>query len=148
MDRMRRNPDARGTPGIGVSVESALARPRSPVSAHIRVRSHEIIQDKPPALGGEDQGVMASELLLAGLLACQLSTFYKVAKKRRMEATANSIQGDLHFDQAGEIERVELTWKLDAAGAKVEQIETLLRLTDKACTISKVLRVAITSKLA
>ena len=124
-----------------MGIETATAVPRSAVSCTIEARSHRLIQDKPPESGGADAGMMASELLLAGLLACQLSTFVKVAAKRRLEVRATRLTGEMHFE-AGDIHRIELHFDV-AGAAEPGQMETLLRLTDSACTISKVLSVPI-----
>ncbi len=125
-----------------MDIETGSARPLSAVSAQVRMRHHTIIQDKPPANGGNDAGPMASELLLAGLLACQLSTLRKVADKRRIEAEVVDLRGDLVFNDAGDIERVDLHYQLQT-DAPPGQVETLLRLTDKACTISRALSVPV-----
>ena len=124
--------------------ETAIARPRSPASAEIRIRDHVLIQDKPAAYGGDDEGVMSSELVLAGLVACQLSTFHKIRAKRNAEADVVSIRADAHFDDAGDIGRIELTWTFD--GGDDKERATLMRLTDKVCTISRVLLCPITSR--
>lgn len=125
-----------------MSIEDADAVPRSAVSCTITARGHSVIQDKPADLGGQDQGPMASEYLLGSLLACQLSTFVKVAAKRRADLQAVRIHGDLHFDDRGDIERVALAWSL-SGGAEDKAVETVLRLTDKACTISRALSVPV-----
>ncbi len=122
-----------------MDIETATAEPRSPVSCTIEARGIHLIQDKPSALGGRDDGLMASELLLAGLLACQLSTFYKVAKKRGKEVKAIRLRGDLHFDDASDIQEVRLHWTLSAD----DGTDTLLKLTDRVCTISRALKVPV-----
>lgn len=125
-------------PGRRVDTESAVAVPRSPVSCLVTARDLEVIQDKPVASGGANEGMMASEHLLASLLACQLSTFHKVAAKRGADARALSIQGDLHFDDAGDIGGIDLAWTFEGE-ANDKSLDTLVRLTDKVCTISRVL---------
>ncbi len=134
----------RGAAARRMDTEIGTARPISPVSAQIRLRHLTVIQDKPPAYGGTDRGPMASELLLAGLLACQLSTLHKVAAKRRMDIEVVDLKGSLVFDDAGDIARVDLHFQVRTPAGE-DQVETLLRLTDKACTISRVLKVPITS---
>lgn len=121
-----------------MDVERAIAVPRSPVSCTVTARELEVIQDKPVASGGANEGMMASELLLAGLLGCQLSTFVKVAAKRSADAQAKQVQGDLHFNDAGDIERVALEWTF-AGEASDKSLDTLVRLTDRVCTISRAL---------
>ncbi|MGB0653583.1 MAG: OsmC family protein [Thermoplasmatota archaeon] len=123
-------------------IESATAVPTSAVSANIAARHHTMVQDKPPASGGTDRGPMASELLLGGLLACQLSTLVKVAAKRRMEVEVVELQGDMVFDDKSDIERVDLHFQLRTQ-APAKKVETLLRLTDQACTISRALSVPV-----
>lgn len=117
--------------------ESATAVPRSPVSCTITAREHTLIQDKPAQAGGQDLGMMASELLMASLLSCQLSTFAKVAAKRKSSVKARAIRADMHFDGAGDIDRMELAWTFD--GGDEAEHATLTKLTDKVCTISRAL---------
>lgn len=125
-------------------VEAGTATPRSPVAVNVRMRGHTVVQDKPATSGGKDEGPMASELLLAGLLACQHSTFVKVAAKRRLEASILRLEGELHFNDAGDIDRVDVRFVLHAPATVADaSLETAIRLTDVACTISKVLKVPV-----
>ena len=127
-----------------VSIESGTATPRSPVSVSVQLRGHTVVQDKPVAATGQDKGPMASELLLAALLACQHSTFFKIAAKRRTEARIATLQGDMHFDAAGDIAKVEVRFNLQAPPSVADSaLETLVRLTDGACTVSKALKVPV-----
>ncbi len=121
-----------------MDTETATATPTSPVSCKVEMRDHVMVQDKPAASGGRDTGPMASEHLLTALLSCQLSTFYKVAAKRNADVAAQSIRGDLHFNEAGDIDHVSLHWHIKG-DAKDAAIDTIVRLTDKVCTISRVL---------
>lgn len=126
----------------------ADAVPRSPVAVAVTARGHTIVQDKPATSGGQDQGMMASELLLAGLLACQHSTFVKVAAKRRLAASIVKLHGEMDFAD-GDISALRVAFTLKAgADAADAAIETALRLTDKACTISKVLKVPVHATFA
>jgi uncharacterized OsmC-like protein len=121
--------------------ETATATPRGPASVQVMMRSHRLVQDKPAASGGQDQGPMASELLLAALLACQHSTFVKVAAKRRVAADIRKLDGEMDF-RDGDITRLRVLFTL-ATDAADEQVATVLRLTDKACTISQALKVPV-----
>ncbi len=122
-----------------MDIETATAEPISPISCTIEARGLRVTQDKPTELGGHDEGMMASELLLSSLLACQLSTFYKVAKKRGKEVRAIRIKGDLEFDDASDISAIRLHWTLNAD----DGTDTLLKLTDRVCTISRALKVPV-----
>ncbi|MFA5943910.1 MAG: OsmC family protein [Candidatus Thermoplasmatota archaeon] len=126
-----------------MDVESGTAVPRSDVSVAVVVRAHTLVQDKPQASGGKDEGPMASEFLLASLLACQHSTFVKVAAKRKVEASIRDLKGELHFE-GGDIAAIRVKFHLTAPPATTDQaIDTLLKLTDRTCTISRILKVPV-----
>jgi uncharacterized OsmC-like protein len=126
-----------------MDVETGTAVPRSPVSVAVVLRGHTLVQDKPQASGGKDEGPMASELLLAGLLACQHSTFVKVAAKRKVEASIRDLKGEMHFAD-GDIAAIRVKFHVAAAPGVTDQaIDTLLKLTDRTCTISKALKVPV-----
>lgn len=128
-----------------MDVETGTAVPRSAVSVAVVLRGHTLVQDKPAASGGKDEGPMASELLLASLLACQHSTFVKVAAKRKVEASLRDLKGEMEFKD-GEISAVRVKFRLIAPAATTDaQVETLLKLTDRSCTISRVLKVPVAS---
>ncbi len=123
-----------------MDVETATATARTPVSCTIQIRDHTMVQDKPAAYGGDDEGPMASEILLASLLSCQLSTFAKIKAKRGADVEAVSVRGDCHFDDAGDIGKLVVHWTLQGDD---KACATLVRLTDKVCTISRALQVPI-----
>lgn len=126
-----------------MDVEDAVATPTSNVAVTVQARGHRIVQDKPVASGGKDAGPMASELVLAGLLACQNSTFVKIAAKRKVDASIRALHGELHFDN-GDIAAIKVRFSLQAPATVADAaLDTLLKLTDKSCTISKVLKVPV-----
>lgn len=126
-----------------MDVETASATPRSPVSVALAIRGHTLVQDKPATLGGSDQGPMASELLLAALLACQHSTSVKVAAKRRLAWDVVRIDGAVRFDAAGDIAGIDVAFTLRTP-ADDGAVETVLRLTERTCTISRILKAPVT----
>jgi uncharacterized OsmC-like protein len=126
-----------------MDVETGTAVPRSAVSVAVVLRGHTLVQDKPQASGGKDEGPMASELLLASLLACQHSTFVKVAAKRKVEASIRDLKGEMAFAD-GEISAIRVRYHITTPAATTDQaLETLLKLTDRTCTISRVLKVPV-----
>lgn len=128
--------------------ETGTAVPRSPVSVAVVLRGHTLVQDKPAASGGKDEGPMASELLLAGLLACQHSSFVKTAQKRRVEVTVRDLKGEVEFAD-GDIVAIRVKVHVSAPAAVTDaQVETILRLTDRVCTISRALKVPVESSYA
>ncbi|MGB1697490.1 MAG: OsmC family protein [Thermoplasmatota archaeon] len=128
-----------------MDVETATATPLTHVACRITARDLEWVQDKPAEFGGTNQGPMASELLLSSLLACQLSTYAKIAAKRKVTATAN-IDGALHLED-GDITKIHLTWKFSEP-LEEKTAQTLMRLTDKVCTISRALSCPVTFEQA
>ncbi len=115
------------------------------MSCEVTMRGHTMIQDKPESSGGSDAGPMASEHLMTALLSCQLSTFHKVAAKRKADARAASIQADMHFNDAGDIDRIDLSWVFEGS-ADDASLDTIVRLTDKVCTISRVLSCPVAAR--
>ena len=126
-----------------MDVETGTAVPRSAVSVAVVLRGHTLVQDKPQASGGKDEGPMASELLLASVLACQHSTFVKVAAKRKVDASIRDLKGEMVFTD-GDISAIRVRFHVTAPAATTDQaIDTLLKLTDRTCTISRVLKVPV-----
>ena len=126
-----------------MDVETVVAEPLSPVSVRVSARDLQVIQDKPNNHGGDNQGMMASELLLAGLVGCQHSTFVKVAAKRRLDAQVVAVRGEMEFED-GDISALRIHFEL-VSTSPAEAIATAIRLTDKTCTISRVLKIAVQS---
>ncbi len=86
---------------------------------------------------------MASELLLGALLACQHSTFTKVAAKRRADIHVKEIHGEIHFNDHAEIEAINTHFVL--RGGDETARATIVRLASKSCTISNALAVPVNS---
>lgn len=124
-----------------MDIETASATPITKVACTITARDLQWVQDKPAEFGGEDRGPMASELLLSSLLACQLSTYAKIAEKRKVSASA-TIDGAMYLD-GNDINKIHLTWHFSEA-LDEKTAGTLMRLTDKVCTISRALSCPVT----
>lgn len=56
-----------------------------PLSATITAREHEVIADEPASVGGEDAGMMPTELMFAALSSCFCLAVAHVAAKRDIE---------------------------------------------------------------
>lgn len=123
--------------------EFVTATPRTPVSCTIQVRDHVLLQDKPPANGGADDGPMASEFLLAAIAACQLSTMHKVRAKRGVDVEFESVTVGCTFDEKSDIDAVQIAWKVVRGDDK--DVATVVKLTDRVCTISRALKVPVTA---
>ena len=56
-----------------------------PLSAVVTAREHELIADEPVDAGGEDRGMMPTELIFAALSSCFCLAVAHVASKRDIE---------------------------------------------------------------
>ena len=56
-----------------------------PLSARVTAREHELIADEPSSVGGEDAGMMPTEVFFAGLASCFCLAVAHVAAKRDIE---------------------------------------------------------------
>ena len=125
--------------------ETVTVRTRTPASTQASARQHEFVIDKLPANGGEDSAPMASEYLLAALASCQITTAHKIAAKRRQPIEAMSIDATATFD--GDV-ITDIALDIEVTGAPGdEELETILRLTERCCTISRALNVPITHRV-
>ena len=68
--------------GSSVHVE---ARQAGPLSAVVTARDHELIADEPLDAGGQDRGMMPTELIFAALSSCFCLAVAHVASKRDIE---------------------------------------------------------------
>ncbi|MHB8586776.1 MAG: OsmC family protein [Thermoplasmatota archaeon] len=120
-----------------MSTEIARGELLGPKSTRIQIRQFTLIQDKPPESGGNDRGPMASEYLLAALAACTLTTAARIAATRHVEMTLR-VETQMDFDDRGEVSGFRMTERVDSK-AERKDVETVLNLTERACTISKLL---------
>lgn len=125
-----------------MDIETAEASPLTSVACRITARDLEWVQDKPAEFGGENQGPMASELLMSAVLGCQLSTYAKIAAKRKTDAEVASIHAEMKLD-GNDIDSIHLTWNFKG-DVDEKTANTLMRLTDKVCTISRALSCPVT----
>jgi uncharacterized OsmC-like protein len=61
------------------------ARQTGPLSAAVTARDHELVADEPLDAGGEDRGMMPTELIFAALSSCFCLAVAHVASKRDIE---------------------------------------------------------------
>jgi putative redox protein len=66
-------------------VRHVEARRSGPLSAVVTARDHELIADEPLDAGGEDRGMMPTELIFAALSSCFCLAVAHVAAKRDIE---------------------------------------------------------------
>ena len=118
----------------------------TPKSTRAKARHHTFTIDKPPTSGGHDKGPMASEYFLASLASCHITTAHKVAEKRQQKIEHIQIRGALHLN-GDLIEKIELDIKVKGK-ISPEELDTVFRLTERICTISRATSVPITRNIS
>ena len=117
----------------------------TPKSTRATARHHKFVIDKPATSGGNDKGPMASEYFLASLASCHITTAHKVAEKRHQNIDRIHIRGALHLN-GDLIEKIELDIQVHAKMSR-EEVDTVFRLTERICTISRATSVPITRRI-
>lgn len=93
------------------------------------------VVDKPPSMGGTDRGPMPSEYFLAAIGSCNLFTARRIADKRGVPWSSLRCRSKAHFS-GSDIAKVELVFVVESA-ASAEDWETVFRLAERSCTISR-----------
>ena len=110
----------------------------TPKSTLVKARHHQFVVDKP---SGNDKGPMASEYWAAALASCHITTAHKIAERRRQVIEKIAITATTTID-GDFITKVALDVRVVANLAQ-DEVETIFRLTERICTISKATRVPI-----
>ena len=127
---------AEGTLGEGVSCRVETGRALAEAGLH-------------PATGGDGTLVCSGDMLLEALVACAGVTLCAVATSMDIEVAGGKVraEGDLDFRGTLAVAKeapvgfreIRLTFDLDT-NAHEEQLETLLRLTERYCVVYQTLR--------
>ena len=126
-------------------IETVEVETITPKSTRAKARHHTFVVDKPPTSGGSDKGPMASEYFLASLASCHITTAHKVAEKRQQKIDKVRIRGALHLN-GDLIEKIELDVHVRGT-LSPDELETIFRLTERICTISRATSAPITRRL-
>lgn len=114
----------------------------TPKSTRAKARQHEFIFDKP---SGGDLGPMSSEYWAASLASCHITTAHKVAERRRKPIEKISITATTTID-GDFITKVFLDIRVQA-DLPADEVDTVFRLTERICTISKATSVPVERKI-
>ncbi len=98
-------------------------------------RSIPFVVDKPPRLGGTDRGMMPSEYFGAAIASCNLMTARRIAEKRKVPYSRLRCRVDIHF-AGSDIAKVVLNYTVGTT-ATAEEWDTVFRLADRTCTVSR-----------
>lgn len=104
-----------------------------------KIRSHELLIDRPESKGGGDAGAMGGELLLASLGGCFMSNLLAAIKVR--EAAVSNVQIAIEGELAQAPSRFESIRMVVAADHDdPELLQKLVTMSERACIVANTLR--------
>jgi uncharacterized OsmC-like protein len=144
-ERYRREPEsavvtlrAKGTLGEGITCSVATGRALAEAGLH-------------PASGGDGSTLCSGDMLLEALVACAGVTLRAVATSLELDVAAGIVQaeGDLDFRGTLAVSKeapvgfrsIRLSFELES-DASDEELDTLLRLTERYCVVYQTLATA------
>jgi uncharacterized OsmC-like protein len=129
---------ATGTLGEGITCSVSTGRAIAEAGLH-------------PATGGDGLALCSGDMLLEALAACAGVTLRAVATSLDIEVRGGTVraEGDLDFRGTLAVDKqapvgltdIRLTFDLDT-DAEAEQLDTLLRLTERYCVVAQTLHAA------
>src|SRR4051812_18854179 len=139
----------REDPGAAVVTLSAEASLGEGVACSVRTSRALAVAGLHPATGGDGSLLCSGDMLLEALVACAGVTLRAVATSLDVPIRGGTVhaEGDLDFRGTLGVDRdapvgfrdVRLAFDLDTE-ASPEQLETLLRLTERYCVVLQTLR--------
>lgn len=111
----------------------------SPYTGRITIRDHGLHVDRPVAKGGQDQGPMGGELLMAGLGGCFLSNLLAAIRER--ESAVDEIEIEVTSRNEGTPPRMAAFDIRVRARYEDEQLmRKLLLIAERGCIASNTLK--------
>ena len=106
------------------------------------IRGHRVVCDRPEAKGGEDQGPMGGELLLAGQAGCFMSNLLAAAKAREvtLKEAVVTATGTV-ADSPPRYVAIDLV--VSAKGVDGELLEKLATIAERGCLVANTLKAAV-----
>lgn len=141
----------REAPGAAVVTLRASGRVGEGLSCRVETGRALVDAGLHPATGGDGHLACSGDMLLEALVACAGVTLAAVATAIGVGIRAGSVraEGDLDFrgtlgvakDAPVGLQRIRLAFDLDT-DASPEQLDTLIRLTERYCVVLQTLRSA------
>ncbi|MEA2277878.1 MAG: hypothetical protein QOC78_2838 [Solirubrobacteraceae bacterium] len=110
---------------------------RGGLAADVRAREHGVRIDEPPSAGGEDTGMMPTELFCAALASCFCLAVGWAATKRGQEVPGLSVT--VRAVRAGRELRYERLVVETAAAIEAEALARLVERAQPLCWVSNTL---------
>ncbi|MEX2543115.1 MAG: OsmC family protein [Trueperaceae bacterium] len=139
----------REEPATAVVTLQAEGRVGEGVSCSVQTGKALVEAGLHPATGGDGSLACSGDMLLQALVACAGVTLQAVAASIGIDVTGGTVraQGDLDFrgtlavakDAPVGFREIRLEFDLES-GATAEELETLLRLTERYCVVFQTLR--------
>ena len=111
----------------------------SPATSETVIRGHQIRVDRPAAKGGDDNGPMGGELILAGLGGCFMSNL--LAAIRAREAAVTNVSTEVTATLAEHPSRFSaIDLRVSADCDDHELLEKLVTIAERGCIAANTLR--------
>ncbi len=116
---------------IGSSTSQAVAR------------GHRLTMDRPEAKGGNDQGMMGGEALLAGLGGCFTSNLLAAAKARGVTVSRVSTVVTGQLAEEGPARFVAINLSVSGPGIPQDEFAKLVTIAERGCIVANTLRTLV-----
>ena len=112
-------------------------------ASEARVREHSLKMDRPEAKGGENQGMMGGEALLAGLGGCFMSNLLAAAAARGIKLS--NVQVDLtgQLSDEGPSRFVAISLSVSGDSSAPDEFPKLAAIAEKGCIVANTLRSSV-----
>lgn len=111
----------------------------SPATSETVIRGHQVRVDRPAAKGGDDNGPMGGELILAGLGGCFMSNL--LAAIRAREAAVTNVSTEVTATLAEHPSRFSaIDLRVSADCDDHELLEKLVTIAERGCIAANTLR--------
>ena len=125
-------------PAVSLTVNQTSAS-----ASMARVREHSLKMDRPEAKGGENQGMMGGEALLAGLGGCFMSNLLAAAAARGI--ILRNVKADLtgQLSDEGPSRFVAISLSVSADSSVPDEFSKLVAIAEKGCIVANTLRASV-----
>ena len=112
-------------------------------ASRAKVREHSLTMDRPQAKGGENQGMMGGEALLAGLGGCFMSNLLAAAAARGI--ILSNVKAELtgQLSDAGPSRFVAISLSVSGDSSAADEFAKLVAIAEQGCIVANTLRSSV-----
>ncbi len=115
-------------------------------ASEAHIRDHAVVMDRPQEKGGENQGPMGGETLLAALGGCFMSNLVAAAGGREVDLGDVELAITATIDGSpAVVQRIDMTV---TGGADVESLEKLVEIAERGCITANTLKQGLPVEVA